>query len=143
MQPVNIPDTKPQMPQSEPRLTGQPNPEQQISSQEAIVAPAAETGAPAPTGIPVVPVAQQPAQVPLQQQSAAPTVVTAQPAIKHGDLDTVGGDNIEKEWVDRADAIIKQYSADPYLEEEEHEDLSAAYLKKRFNLEIKRSDPKP
>jgi hypothetical protein len=70
-------------------------------------------------------------------------VVTTQPTVKHGDLDTAGGDNIEKEWVDRADAIIKQHSTDPYLEEEEHEDLSAAYLKKRFNLEIKRSDSKP
>ncbi len=86
---------------------------------------------------------QQQAPRPPQQQAATPTVVAAQPTVKHGDLDTAGGDNIEKEWVDRADTIIKQHSADPYLEEEEHEDLSAAYLKKRFNLDIKRSDPKP
>ena len=143
MQPVNIPDTRPQMQQSEPLPTAQPNPERSTGSQEAIVAPAAELGVPAPTGMPTAPVAQQVAQAPLQQQPAATVVVTTQPTVTHGDLDTAGGDNIEKEWVDRADAIIKQHSTDPYLEEEEHEDLSAAYLKKRFNLEIKRSDSKP
>ncbi len=143
MQPVNIPDTKPQMSQSEPRPAAQQNPEQQVGSQEAVVAPAVESGASVPTGMPTAPIVQQPAQTPPQQQAATPTVVAAQPTVKHGDLDTAGGDNIEKEWVDRADTIIKQHSADPYLEEEEHEDLSAAYLKKRFNLDIKRSDPKP
>lgn len=143
MQPANIPDTKLQMAQSEPRPVAQSSPEQQVSSQEAVVAPAAESGAPAPTGMPAAPAVQQPAQTPLQQQTATPAVVSTQPTVKHGDLDTAGGDNIEKEWVDRADAIIKQHATDPYLEEEEHEDLSAAYLKRRFNLEIKRSGPKP
>lgn len=46
-------------------------------------------------------------------------------------------EKIEPEWVDKADEIEQKTSADPYHEEDAQHELSRAYLKKRFGLDIK------
>ncbi len=46
-------------------------------------------------------------------------------------------DKIEKAWVDEADKIVSTTSSDPYFEDEGQHALSRAYLKKRFNLDVK------
>lgn len=144
MQPMNQPDTKLPASGAERQPTQPLNAEQPTTNQEVMTASTAET-APVATGATTsAPVAQQTTQAVVAPPPNAVTTPTSnQAGAKHADLDTAGGNNIEKEWVDRADTIMKQYANDPYLEEEEHEDLSAAYLKKRFNLEVKRSSPKP
>ena len=73
---------------------------------------------------------------PVATTPVSPSTSQAQPA-----LTTAGGDKLEKTWVDRADEIIQTKAQDPYAEEEAHEELSAQYLKQRFNLDIKRSTP--
>lgn len=137
MQPINTPDLQPQnlAPERAQAVLGQdsqPTPEGRTVAR-------AEQAPPTPAGMP------QQLQAQAQVASVAPVAQTpvpaaAPPAAPHSDLETEGGDNIEKPWVDRADAIMKEKAEDPYAEEEAHEDLSAAYLKKRFNLEIKRGD---
>lgn len=46
-------------------------------------------------------------------------------------------DVIEKEWVDKAKAIVNQTKNDPYRQEEEVEKLQADYLNKRYGKQIK------
>ncbi len=139
MQPIITPDNQNIRAATGPSEPRQPSGQsaEQLPVQEKQVVSAAETAPPTPQGQPVaVPMAQAPSQ-PAVAASSTPAAPANTP--KHADLQTAGGDDIEKEWVDRADAIIQQYSNDPYAEDMEHEDLSAAYLKKRFGLEIKRS----
>lgn len=45
-------------------------------------------------------------------------------------------DLIEKEWVDKAKAIIAQTKDDPYLREKEVGKLQADYLQKRYGKEL-------
>jgi hypothetical protein len=63
---------------------------------------------------------------------AAPTVAT--PAVA-GDVDV-----IEREWVDKANDIIKQTKDDPHKQEEAVENLQVDYLKKRYGHEVKKPD---
>jgi hypothetical protein len=46
-------------------------------------------------------------------------------------------ENIESEWVDKADEIEQKTSTDPYHEDDAQHELSRAYLKKRFGMDIK------
>jgi hypothetical protein len=49
-------------------------------------------------------------------------------------------DLIEKEWVDKAKAIVEQTAHDPYLQNQEINKVKVDYLKKRYNKDIKLSD---
>lgn len=46
-------------------------------------------------------------------------------------------DRIENEWVDKADEIEQITAGDPYHQDDAQHELSRAYLKKRFGLDIK------
>jgi hypothetical protein len=49
-------------------------------------------------------------------------------------------DRIEKQWVDRAKAVIAQTKNDPYRQKAEISKVKAEYIKKRFNKTIKTDD---
>lgn len=70
---------------------------------------------------------------------APPDATVAPTTAAQSQLSASDGNKLEKPWVDRADEIIAQTAQDPYVEEEAHEELSALYLKQRFNLDIKRN----
>lgn len=44
-----------------------------------------------------------------------------------------------KEMIDMAEDIIEKDKDDPYLEEEDHEDVQVQYLKSKFGKDIKKS----
>jgi len=46
-------------------------------------------------------------------------------------------DLIEKEWVERAKAIVEGTRNDPYLQNKELNNFKADYMKKRYNKDIK------
>ena len=78
-----------------------------------------------------------PASPPVFQQVAvpappAPTI--AAPAVAD-DLDL-----IEKEWVEKAKAIVTQTRSDPYNQNKEMNRFKADYMQKRYGKEIKLED---
>jgi len=58
---------------------------------------------------------------------------------KNFQLSAQDKDIIEKEWVGKAEKIIKEDRNNPFVEEEDAEDLQIEYLKKRFNKDIGKS----
>lgn len=62
-----------------------------------------------------------------------PPVVDQNP-IQAGDVDV-----IEPEWVDKAEAVMRQHQGDPYGEEEAIEELQEDYLQKRYGINV--ADP--
>ena len=86
-------------------------------------APDPQAGAPLPAAPTTLP--QAPTVDPGQP---APAPAGANPATASDDVDV-----IEKEWVDKAEAVVKQTEGDPHAEEEAVEDLQTDYLKKRYN----------
>lgn len=46
-------------------------------------------------------------------------------------------DRIEKQWVDKAKAVIARTQDDPYLQKDEMSKVKAEYIQKRFNKIIK------
>ena len=81
----------------------------------------------APTILPSAPV--NPA---LPQSSSDPQTVG--PATASNDVDV-----IEKEWVDKAEEIVKANAEDPYAEEDAVEELQTDYKKKRYNHTVDKS----
>lgn len=137
----NIAPEAPLRPVSQERGSDQQADQLKPQSPERQVASAAERGVPQPTGPSLSNPAQAPqsvasplSAVPVAQSTPAAAVSTPIPV-------TASSDKIEKLWVDRADEIIQTKAQDPYAEEEAHEELSAQYLKQRFNIVIKRSGP--
>lgn len=49
-------------------------------------------------------------------------------------------DRIEKQWIDRAKAIVAQTKDDPYAQNREMSKVKAAYIEKRFNKKLKVDD---
>jgi len=75
-----------------------------------------------------------------------PSVAPGSPPLPVADPQTTGPatasndvDVIEKEWVDKAEAIVKQNEDDPYAEEDAVEELQTDYKKKRYNHTIDKS----
>ncbi|MEO7617645.1 MAG: hypothetical protein ABIS59_02280 [Candidatus Saccharibacteria bacterium] len=68
--------------------------------------------------------------------AVSPTAATANP-IMAADIDV-----IEKEWVDKTEAIIAKTAGDPHAEEEAVEDLQIDYMKKRYGKDIQKSGDK-
>lgn len=70
--------------------------------------------------------------------AATPTVGTSTPQtptpLVAGDVDV-----IEPEWVDKAEAVIREHHDDPYAEEEAIEKLQEDYLQKRYGITV--ADP--
>ncbi len=117
----------------EPNTSPQPTPETTPAPQpvEAPQAPESMPSAPADPA-PAVPVSALPVVAPVAADPATTPAppVTDTPAIAD-DVDV-----IEKEWVDKAQEVIKQTKDDPYQEEEQIEDLQRDYLKKRYGKEV-------
>ena len=68
--------------------------------------------------------------------TGAPTAQAPTQTMPEDDLPAEDVDVIEKEWVDRAENIIKSTANDPFAEEQQEESLSKEYLKKRFNVDV-------
>lgn len=103
---------------------------------ESVTAPIVEQP-PAPVSTPV----QTPINI--QPQPVVPDPSPLLPADipeNINDLDAAEGHVIEKPWVNAAEDIIKRDEGNPYLEEEDHEDLQIKYLKKRFGKEIRKEE---
>jgi len=90
-------------------------------------------GAPIPSFPPAQSTAQ-PAANPVFQQTAvpaAPATSITTPAVAD-DLDL-----IEKEWVEKAKAIVAQTHSDPHAQNREMNRFKADYMQKRYGKEIK------
>lgn len=108
--------------------------------------------------------APQPAtpEVPQPQPAAATPPPQAQPAAPKTDLSSLQPaapsqpaqaptptekgpdiaddvDVIEKEWVEKAEEVVKKTAGDPHAEEEAVEDLQIDYLKKRYGIDVNKS----
>jgi hypothetical protein len=102
----------------------------------------AEVGKQAPSGSPSHP-AITPTLSPLQPatrtrpgtpHSSQPPTHDPNPAIAD-DVDV-----IEKEWVEKAKAIVAQTKADPHKQNKEMSKFKADYVKKRYNKDIRVSE---
>lgn len=69
---------------------------------------------------------------PLSQTPMAPATNAVASPIVAEDVDL-----IEKEWVDKAKAIVEKTKTDPYAQNQELHRFKADYMKKRYNKEIK------
>jgi hypothetical protein len=87
-----------------------------------------QSGAPAPPPM-AAPLPVAPPAVPTTQPQDGSA--SASPAVAADD------DLIEKEWVDRAKAVIAQTKHDPHLQEQAIGRLQADYLQKRYGKTIK------
>jgi hypothetical protein len=102
--------------------------------------PAASETSPVPTAATAQPITSQPATDPaaisaiFQQSSAVPAPTsssTTTPSVAD-DLDL-----IEKEWVDKAKAIVSSTKSDPFSQNKEMNRFKADYMQKRYGKEIK------
>lgn len=98
-------------------------------TQPAQAAPAASQVVP-PVAVPATPPVMPPTPPTPSPTSGAPTASLA--ASDDTDL-------IEKEWVDKAKAIVDRTRNDPYKQSEELTMVKADYMKKRYNKTIKLS----
>ncbi len=131
------PDTQPRMATGEQRNTPERQLDRPPSQQpERQATSPAEKGSHQPSGLPT-----QAVTAPQVASVAQPVVSAASATVAPSSLSATDGGKLEKPWVDRADEIIEKTAQDPYAEEEAHEELSALYLKQRFNLDIKRNNP--
>lgn len=73
--------------------------------------------------------------------AATPTVGAPQIAplpatpLMAGDVDV-----IEPEWVDKAEAVVREHRGDPYAEEEAIQTLQEEYLQKRYGISVAEPD---
>jgi hypothetical protein len=88
----------------------------------------------APAAMPTaIPLPTQPA-MPAQDQSTQTSDLT------HSNPTSANNDDlIEKEWVNRAKAIVESTRNDPYKQSEELTVFKADYMKKRYNKAVKLS----
>ncbi|OVE78730.1 hypothetical protein BVY00_02065 [bacterium G20] len=56
-------------------------------------------------------------------------------------LSAADGDLIEKQWVDKAKAIVAETKSDPFKQKSEMSKIKADYIGKRYNKIIKTDDP--
>jgi len=87
--------------------------------------------------LPPQPTGPMPAAQAIPGLSAAPT--SSAPVSMHPAAPAIADDLdlIEKEWVDKAKAIVAQTRNDPYAQNKEINTFKADYMKKRYNKDIK------
>ncbi len=103
----------------------------------------AESLQPSQTDAPAVPEPTKPAnQQPVTPATPAkPSTPAAKSAPKvTGPSIADDVDVIEKEWVDKAQEVVKKTAGDPHAEEEAVEDLQTDYLKKRYGIDLEPED---
>jgi hypothetical protein len=90
-----------------------------------------QTSAPATTPVP-----SQPAPIAPTAQPAVPPVA---PSTSVSTAQLVADDNdlIEKEWVEKAKAIVAQTAHDPNLQSKEVNKIKVDYMQKRYNKQLK------
>lgn len=131
MNPSNNETSGIQLPPPVMEQAPQAAPAEQAASVPAEQAPVGAERAPAAAAVvPSLPTAPPP---PLPTSSGQPPVSTATASLSASD-DT---DLIEKEWVDKAKAIVERTRDDPYKQSEELTMVKADYLQKRYNKTIK------
>lgn len=86
-----------------------------------------------------------PGQQPAQGMAAVPAAggVTTPAATGASNDDVMIADDadlIEKEWVNRAKAVVEQTKADPYAQNKALGKVKADYIKKRYNKDIRMSE---
>jgi Txe/YoeB family toxin of Txe-Axe toxin-antitoxin module len=84
--------------------------------------------------------AARPATIPLPATPSVPQI--AQPVSSNSNNPSQASDDtdlIEKEWVNKAKAIVEQTKNDPYKQSEELTVFKSDYMKKRYNRTIKLS----
>ena len=71
--------------------------------------------------------------------STDPATLEAQAAAIASTMPPIADDTdlIEKEWVDKAKAIVEQTAHDPHLQNQEINKVKVDYLKKRYNKDVK------
>ncbi|NBU33931.1 hypothetical protein EB118_02545 [bacterium] len=72
---------------------------------------------------------------PVVPQPTQPVTDTATAHIAAHDVDL-----IEKEWVQKAKAIVAHTTGDPYTQNKEINKIKADYIKKRYNKDIKQTN---
>lgn len=108
-----------------PGSEGLPEPEQAAAPETSVVSQAppmsiAQPAPPDPTAV---------AQTPVLSVPPVPVMTDAMIADD--------ADLIEKEWVERAKAIVAQTKDDPHRQNKEISKVKAVYLKKRYNKDLK------
>ena len=97
---------------------------------------AGELPAAASTQTPQDPISQQAAAS--AQAIAGTTPPASDPSVSHtSHLLASDIDLIEKEWVEKAKAIVARTHGDPYTQNKEINKIKADYIKKRYNKDIK------
>ena len=120
-----------QPPEADEVSKGKSIEKQRPASQESAAgkqtAPAAIQPLPAIPGLP----AAVPVALPTDDIAApvSPPVTTKLPA--------ADGDRIEKQWIDKAKAIVAQTKDDPYKQKHEVSKIKADYIAKRYNKIVK------
>jgi hypothetical protein len=113
--------------------------EQDQGVERAPAAPESAPGKQAPTAVVAVP--QQPIALPVLTDTP---VIPGDDAAEGPHTPAAGAqdsDLIEKEWVDRAKAIIAQTRDDPHEQNRAMGTIKAEYIKKRYGKTIKTDDP--
>ncbi len=111
------------------------NPGVEIQSGQAELAPTPSVGAPVantPSAAVVSTNTPPPAQV-VHTGSVQGRALQAQDL---ANLSASDDDLIEKEWVDTVDNVIEKDEDDPLTEDVDHNTVSRAYQKQRFNLDV-------
>ena len=107
------------------------SPSESLPEPEQIAAAPERTSAPQAPPIAATPVAQPSNPV------AVPTTGIPAPPVMTDAMIADDADLIEKEWVERAKAIVMQTKNDPHLQNKEINKVKAAYVKKRYNKDLK------
>jgi hypothetical protein len=116
-----------------------PTPEQQPAAPMAEIPQVPENVAPS------APLSAAPGLTPAQAADAVAAVAAtdvsagASTAPVANPLIAADIDVIEKEWVDKTEAIIAKTAGDPHAEEEAVEDLQIDYMKKRYGKDVHKS----
>lgn len=92
-----------------------------------------------------LPMPMQPSTLPLTNPIAIPadnSVLPPQVAPVQSVVPPIAEDNdlIEKEWVERAKAIVERTKNDPHIQNKEINTFKADYIHKRYNKDVKVSE---
>jgi len=123
-----------QPPEADEVSKGQSIEKQRPASQESTAGKQATPTAIQP--LPVIPDVPAALPVALPKDGAAPPVSSQATAR----LTAADGDRIEKQWIDKAKAIVAQTKDDPYKQKHEVSKIKADYIGKRYNKIIKTDD---
>lgn len=86
---------------------------------------------------PVATPVPEPVQLQTVHAPAAPANMPVSIPVVDDGLAAEDADLIEKEWVDRAKAIVAKTQDDPHMQQEEISKVKAEYLQKRFKKTVK------